>query len=308
MGTRTEILGVWRWPLNTAVNCVTRKLGVRYLWIDALCIIQDSMDDKAVEIGAMERIYTNSTVTIAIVNAIGATEGFLQTKPRLRVELPYRCPDGTFGSIQISPWEIIDLSQEILYTRAWCLQENLLSPRLLLFTNNEVIWQCESSPMRPVTRNICMTTLNWALHRFPDFPSPSSPLVLETLQLHLTRTSSFRSTPSGEISCRITLGAILRIFLIVSLLSRELPRNLRLLGQTSITLWCLETTLHRVFIVATEKFLVRGWRTILSTLEWVPCPVLVLGEHWRTYRIWFTSWSGKYKRSRSKIDFSGGCR
>ncbi len=68
---------------------VTRKLGFRYLWIDALCIIQDSMEDKTKEIGAMENVYSNSALTIAVVSASSVAEGFLQTKDRLRVEIPY---------------------------------------------------------------------------------------------------------------------------------------------------------------------------------------------------------------------------
>ncbi|KAG0649496.1 hypothetical protein D0Z07_4316 [Hyphodiscus hymeniophilus] len=157
-----------------AIN-ITRNLGLRYLWVDALCIIQDSPDDKRVEIGAMEQTYANSTLTVAIVNATGAAEGFLKTKPRLTVDLPYRCPDGTFGSVQVSPQETVDLSQAILYTRAWCLQENLLSPRLLLFTDTEVIWQCESHPMRrPDTNHVQYIDANPQLGASPFARIPKS--------------------------------------------------------------------------------------------------------------------------------------
>jgi hypothetical protein len=113
----------------------TRQLGFRYLWIDVLCIIQDSAEDKATEIGAMGSIYSNSILTIAVVNAVGVADGFLKTKPRLQVDIPCRCSDGVIGTVQVSPQKTIDLWQEPLYTRAWCLQENLPSSRLLLFTN-----------------------------------------------------------------------------------------------------------------------------------------------------------------------------
>jgi hypothetical protein len=112
---------------------VTRRLGFRYLWIDALCIIQDSVEDKTIEIAAMGNIYSNSTLTIAVVGAAGVADGFLRTKPRLRVDIPYQCPDGILGTVKVSPQETVDLWQEPLYIRAWCLQENRLSPSPLVY-------------------------------------------------------------------------------------------------------------------------------------------------------------------------------
>jgi hypothetical protein len=154
---------------------ITRKLGLRYLWIDALCIIQDSAEDKAIEIVAMQSIYSNSILTIAVVNAMGVADGFLKSKPQLRVQIPYRCPDGILGTVEVSPQEIVDLWQEPLYTRAWCLQENLLSSRLLLFTNTEVIWQCQSHPMkRPNTTHASYQDDNPQLGKSPFARLPAS--------------------------------------------------------------------------------------------------------------------------------------
>ncbi|KAF8856564.1 HET-domain-containing protein [Acephala macrosclerotiorum] len=128
----------------------TRNLGFRYIWIDALCIIQDSNEDKAKEINRMGDIYNDSFLTIGVVAATRVADGFLKPKPQKAVMLPYRCPDGTMGSVRVAPQKVVDLWQESLYTRGWCLQENLLSRRLLLYTDTEVIWQCESAPMRRV--------------------------------------------------------------------------------------------------------------------------------------------------------------
>ena len=155
----------------------TRNLGFRYVWIDALCIIQDSNEDKSKEIGKMGDVYSDSTLTIAVVGATAVAEGFLKTKVRQSVDLPYRCPDGTLGSVRVSPQKESDLWDESLYTRAWCLQENLLSPRLLLYTDTEVIWQCQTSPMkRPKTTHVSYVRENPNLGKSPFSRLPANVL------------------------------------------------------------------------------------------------------------------------------------
>lgn len=59
---------------------ITRKLGLRYLWVDAMCIIQDSTEDKEREIPKMASYYSNSYVTLCAAAPEKATEGFLQTR------------------------------------------------------------------------------------------------------------------------------------------------------------------------------------------------------------------------------------
>jgi hypothetical protein len=147
---------------------LTRDLGFKYLWIDALCIIQDSNEDKAKEIGKMGDIYNDSTLTIAVVSAQAVAEGFLKTRKPQVVDLPFQCPDGVVGSVRVSPRKEIDLWDESLYTRAWCLQENFLSTRLLLYTDTEVIWQCQSDLVkRPSTTHVSYVRENPRLGRSP---------------------------------------------------------------------------------------------------------------------------------------------
>ncbi|KAH8654556.1 heterokaryon incompatibility protein-domain-containing protein [Tricladium varicosporioides] len=127
---------------------ITRALCLRYIWIDALCIIQDSDEDKVKELGVMGKIYSFASLTISAVSAVSVFEGFLEVKAQLSVELPFACPDGEMGSVVVTLQKGMDLWQERLYTRAWCLQENLLSPRVLLFCDGDVAWQCQTSPFR----------------------------------------------------------------------------------------------------------------------------------------------------------------
>jgi hypothetical protein len=69
--------------ITDAVRC-TQKLGLKYLWVDSLCIIQDSEEDQEKEIGRMSEIYKNSYVTISAAKAKSSVEGFLE--PRTAVE------------------------------------------------------------------------------------------------------------------------------------------------------------------------------------------------------------------------------
>lgn len=65
-------------PSNfTDAITITRRLGIQYLWIDALCIIQDSTQDWEAECANMGDTYRNSVLTIAAVDAESSKVGFL---------------------------------------------------------------------------------------------------------------------------------------------------------------------------------------------------------------------------------------
>jgi hypothetical protein len=77
----------------------TRKLGLRYLWIDSLCIVQDDKKDKAEEISEMPQIYQNAYVTISAASAANCHDGFLHVRKLAKsghatFKLAYRCANG----------------------------------------------------------------------------------------------------------------------------------------------------------------------------------------------------------------------
>ncbi len=130
---------------------VTRRLALRYLWVDALCIVQDSYEDKAREIARMGAIYKNSTVTIAAATARAASEGFLRRPPpTLRAAaVRIRLPNGQIGIVRLTLSYFYEAGQarlgrdHPLDSRGWCLQEYLLSPRLLIFSMFNVERACQ---------------------------------------------------------------------------------------------------------------------------------------------------------------------
>lgn len=125
----------------------TRRLGHKYLWVDPLCIIQDSKEDWMQESAAMGGIYRNSTCTIAALGAKDSHDGcFVHRDPltyracRLHANADKSLVAYNFGfdaqSIHIGKRDTPLLS------RAWVLQERLLSPRTLYFSSEAICWEC----------------------------------------------------------------------------------------------------------------------------------------------------------------------
>ncbi|KAH8679089.1 heterokaryon incompatibility protein-domain-containing protein [Tricladium varicosporioides] len=132
---------------------VTKKLGIRYLWVDTLCILQDSTEDWLREAKNIASVYRNSMLTIAAADAVDSDGGLFRPRKRLRTQpvrfapriSPFRetSPDKTtfaFGDRQESNDAFRCQSQ--LDRRGWVLQEQLLSPRTLNYSSQEVYWEC----------------------------------------------------------------------------------------------------------------------------------------------------------------------
>ncbi|KAI1412156.1 HET-domain-containing protein [Hypoxylon sp. FL1857] len=136
---------------------VTRSLGFQYLWIDALCIVQDDKEAKAREITRMHEVYRNATVTLIPSRAAGVREGFLSkresagsTWPHCIFQFPYVDGDSTvpgrtvilagndFPAHQNDPWA----------ERAWTLQEGLMSGRYVKFGAIQTTWSCHHAKVQ----------------------------------------------------------------------------------------------------------------------------------------------------------------
>lgn len=131
---------------------VTRKIGLQYLWVDALCIFQDSASDKDLEITKMDQIYQNAQLTISAASAERCQDGFLATRsmcgkfspPRSFSSIPFACPDGRNGTVSLRESSSYYQSIEPLNRRAWALQERVLSSRILIYGSWQMYWQCQS--------------------------------------------------------------------------------------------------------------------------------------------------------------------
>ncbi|KAI0600049.1 heterokaryon incompatibility protein-domain-containing protein [Biscogniauxia sp. FL1348] len=113
---------------------VTASLGIRYLWIDALCIVQDDDTAKAIEIERMGDIYTNATMVLLASGTSRAVEdGFLDPFNDIAI-VPFLV-QGRLGEETIVPVCLAPEAQESphLDTRVWTFQERQLARRILEF-------------------------------------------------------------------------------------------------------------------------------------------------------------------------------
>ena len=127
---------------------VAKSLSIPYLWIDALCIIQDSEHDKEHEISMMERVYKDALLTITVASSDSATKSFLEPRGQLTAsfDLPFRLSESQFGTISVGKLDDMEYeeSSEPINKRAWTLQESLLSSRYLVYSSHTLQWRCKA--------------------------------------------------------------------------------------------------------------------------------------------------------------------
>jgi Heterokaryon incompatibility protein (HET) len=148
---------------------LTRKLDVRYLWIDSLCIIQGNQEDWKYEAGRMLQVYRNSYCTIAATGSRNGLQGLFYERSD-----PVICPPViTVGNLNQKKPQVSDefdvginvalltsdarnfyiadmdlwtnqITHSPLGVRAWCLQERVLSPRTIHFGQKQILYECQN--------------------------------------------------------------------------------------------------------------------------------------------------------------------
>lgn len=137
---------------------ITRRLRLRYLWIDALCILQDSPDDWEKESSKMVLIYSNSFLTIAADASKDSFGGCFNSTSETQdqdhnfgqmLEIQSNLADGQSSTLLF--WLHSNrfyqngprlLCNSPLAARGWVFQEKMLSPRTIHFSSSQVLWVC----------------------------------------------------------------------------------------------------------------------------------------------------------------------
>ena len=150
--------------LVDAVN-FTRKLELRYLWVDSICIIQNSAPDWNIESSRMVEVYANAFITLFADSASDDDAGFLNANrslgpppillklqsgnlPSLPVYVRYS--DASLPMLhQPANGHLFrtNVSESPLSERAWVLQEHVMSRRILHFGQNQMFWECRTTAL-----------------------------------------------------------------------------------------------------------------------------------------------------------------
>ncbi|KAF2432292.1 HET-domain-containing protein [Tothia fuscella] len=124
---------------------VTKKIGMRYLWVDALCIIQDSEQDKHAQVLRMDGIYSSATLTIAAASGNHANVGLAGISTPRRIAQKSELVNGKRFALPLPDYMSLESDPSLIWnSRGWTFQEKVLSKRLLLFTDYQVYFQCSN--------------------------------------------------------------------------------------------------------------------------------------------------------------------
>lgn len=159
---------------------ITRRLGYQYIWIDSLCIIQDSTQDWEMESKKMAVIYQNATATICADAADGDHQGIFKAIEGKRdkfklLALPcHSSQRGLKGQIFVSTRQgRHDFQIMPLQTRAWVLQEKALSVRRLHYQSTGLFWHCQAVTSTEIRPTLLQPHLDAReLHRIPHKSLP----------------------------------------------------------------------------------------------------------------------------------------
>lgn len=219
---------------------VAVELGIDFLWIDSMCIVQDDPADVARELDKMAEIYQGAVFTISAASASSASGGFLKPRQRQiqsvpRFHLSIRCSDGNLGTAFLLPgqstygyhsWEMDPIN-----SRAWTLQEHVLSRRILYYSSQQLHWICKEEKLSDGGQSLQLSGL-------PPFDEIVFSFALNVTAIPTTLRGDPWKELLGSYSAR-TLSDPAGRLVAISGIGREFAR----LQQTSFVAGLFEATL-----------------------------------------------------------------
>jgi hypothetical protein len=122
-------------------------LGYKYLWVDKYCIDQTNADEKNDQIGQMDLVYLSAELTIVAGmgnNSEAGLPGVSSVVRKCQVKAYHG--EHLFVSLMSNPKRVI--MDEPWSSRGWTFQEAMFSRRLLIFTHQQVYFECRSTKNR----------------------------------------------------------------------------------------------------------------------------------------------------------------
>ncbi|KAI8954369.1 HET-domain-containing protein [Xylaria longipes] len=134
---------------------VTQSLGYRFLWVDALCIVQDSEQDLSLQLAQMDAIYGLAVISIAARGSCSSDSGLLG------ISAPRGCVSGQSDAevmvndeVSVGVWDLVNGNEEFeertgkladkqyYIWRGWTFQEQILSTRIIEFNLHSMVFWC----------------------------------------------------------------------------------------------------------------------------------------------------------------------
>ncbi|KAF5532526.1 hypothetical protein FMEXI_12326 [Fusarium mexicanum] len=132
---------------NTIKDAITltRRLGCRFLWIDALCLLQNDTEDLKLGVNVMDLIYERAWLTVVAACGHDANARLPGVQEGTR--------HGSYNTVEIVPGVEMGivtgldalLQHSVYNSRAWTFQEQVLSRRVLYFVDNKVFYRCRAA-------------------------------------------------------------------------------------------------------------------------------------------------------------------
>ncbi|KAG6119990.1 hypothetical protein E4U13_007055 [Claviceps humidiphila] len=119
----------------------TITIGARYLWIDRFCL-QITPAARRQQIDAMDDIYSRASLTLVVATEDAILSGIPGLSSRREPQLSLRVNNMLYTTSLIRP--DLEVASSKWASRAWTLQEGLLSRRRLIFTASQVYYQCRA--------------------------------------------------------------------------------------------------------------------------------------------------------------------
>lgn len=136
---------------------VVVRFDIAYIWIDALCIIQDDASDWAKEAAQMADVYSNAHFTISAASSKDGSISFLKQQRTMPLVLGLEDDTGLdspperllarkrFETGIHSYGKVFDATLDPTDLRGWIMQEKVLSRRTMVFSSEEVQWECRKA-------------------------------------------------------------------------------------------------------------------------------------------------------------------
>lgn len=179
----------------------TLSIGIQYLWIDSICIIQKDQRDWQQEAGKMYAVYKNSFLTLAALSGPDSTYGLRTTSVKessTTIAQLRAAHNNTSCTVYLRGLHYLDsdcgdnhdrasMSYYSLLDRAWAYQERVIPPRMMFFTESEMIYQC-------------LEDVKCECEDARQGMRPTEKLLLKKSQVYLTTSSGSSASPRAMAS------------------------------------------------------------------------------------------------------------